>query len=444
MDQAMNIPTFASGRFPTSSDSYTCIVCTISQLTEREAILPSVIEEKFAQYYRNNINNIGSPCFIEQREFGFILLRGKIMLRHKRFEDFNALEGFLTSVAPSDAYYSAAYYEHPEAEMNEKHWLGADLVFDIDADHVPAPCRKIHDHWICRRCRLAGKGPSPEMCPECGGARFDSKTWACEKCIESAKSETIKLTSMLLEDFGFSEDAVKVYFSGHRGYHVHVDDKSIHNLDSMARKEIVDYVIGLGLKAKLQRAVNNRRILLAPDVEGGGWKRRIGFGIHKLMTESTLSEMDRLSLSKPALKRLRETKEILQTSGESKWINVRESEKSWEEIIDFVVSQQSSGIDTVVTTDIHRLIRLNGSLHGKTGLMKVEVPLAGLIESDPLKDAVAFKTGTLVVDIVEAPRFRLGDAFYGPYKNDSYVELPAAVALFLLCKNAAKVVKDSV
>ncbi len=328
--------------------------------------------------------------------------------------------------------------------MAEKGWLGADLVFDIDSDHIPTACQKVHDRWLCRNCGVAGRGPSPEMCPECGGARFDSKTWACDKCIESAKRETLKLTSMLLEDFGFSQDSVRVYFSGHRGYHVHVDDKGVHKLDSMARKEIVDYIIGLGLKARLHRIVDNHRIPLASDVEGGGWKRRIGFGIHKLVTASTPSELDSLGLSKPALKKLRETKEILQTSGESKWINVTDSGKSWEEIIDFVVSQQSSGIDTVVTTDIHRLIRLNGSLHGKTALMKVEVPLGGLDEFDPLKEAVAFKTGSLVVDVVEAPRFRLGDTSYGPYKDDSQVELPTAVALFLLCKNAAKVVKDSV
>jgi DNA primase small subunit len=402
------------------------------------------IREKFAEFYAEREMMSSLPRELKSREFGFLLFKERTMLRHKKFEDPGTLAEFIRTTVPSDIYHSTAYFEDSEQQMAEKGWLGADLVFDIDSDHIPTACRKIHDRWLCRNCGLAGRGLSPEICPECGGARFDSKTWACEKCIESAKSETLKLASMLLEDFGFSEDAVKVYFSGHRGYHVHVDDKRVHTLDSMARKEIVDYVIGLGLKAKLQRVVDNRRILLAPDVEGGGWKRRIGFGIHKLMTESTLSEMDRLSFSKPALKKLRETKEILQTSGESKWINVRESEKSWEEIIDFVVSQQSSGIDTVVTTDIHRLIRLNGSLHGKTGLMKVEVPLAGLIESDPLKDAVAFKTGTLVVDIVEAPRFRLGDAFYGPYKDDSHVELPTAVALFLLCKNAAKVVKDSV
>ena len=402
------------------------------------------IREKFSEFYAEKDLAACLPPELKSREFGFLLFRERTMLRHRKFEDLKALREFISTIVPSDVYYSSAYFEDPEQEMEEKGWLGADLVFDIDSDHIPTACRKIHDRWLCRNCSLLGRGPSPERCPKCGEARFDSKTWACEVCIESVKSETIKLVSMLLEDFGFSRNSVKVYFSGHRGYHVHVDDESVHKLDSMARKEIVDYVIGLGLKAKLHRVVDNRRIPLASDLEEGGWKKRIGFGIYKLITESTSSEMDRLSLSKSVLKNLRESKEAMQTLGETKWINVKERGKSWEKIIDFVVSQQSSRIDTVVTTDIHRLIRLSGSLHGKTALMKVEAPLIGLSEFDPLKEAVAFKKGAIVVDIVEAPRFRIGDTFYGPYKNSLHVELPSAAALFLLCKNAAKVVKYSV
>ena len=52
---------------------------------------------------------------------------------------------------------------------------------------------------------------------------------------------------MLENDFGFSLDELHVFFSGHRGYHVHVEEESVRSLDAMARKEIVDYVTGLGL-----------------------------------------------------------------------------------------------------------------------------------------------------------------------------------------------------
>ena len=53
---------------------------------------------------------------------------------------------------------------------------------------------------------------------------------------------------MLENDFGFSQDELHVFFSGHRGYHVHIENDAVRSLDAMARKEIVDYVTGLGIK----------------------------------------------------------------------------------------------------------------------------------------------------------------------------------------------------
>ena len=34
-------------------------------------------------------------------------------------------------------YYSSAYYRRPEEKvMLEKQWMGAELIFDLDADHL--------------------------------------------------------------------------------------------------------------------------------------------------------------------------------------------------------------------------------------------------------------------------------------------------------------------
>ena len=52
--------------------------------------------------------------------------------------------------------------------------------------------------------------------------------------------------------------------------------------------------------------------------------------------------------------------------------------RTWLKLAEYVRDQQSAKIDTVVTTDIHRLIRMNGTLHGKTGLKKVEFPAKDL------------------------------------------------------------------
>jgi len=362
------------------------------------------------------------------------------MLRHKSFENSEALKKFLATTTPSDVYYSAAYYERPNASMDEKGWLGTDLVFDIDADHIPTPCGKIHDSWVCSKCSFVGRGPSPEKCPACGEAKFDAKSWICDDCLTSAKQETFKLVDMLSQDFGFADDEVKVYFSGNRGYHVHIENEDIRLLDSMARKEIVDYIIGLGLKTELHGLIEKDRIVVTPGMVG--WRGRIANGLAAFLEAASNGDIDAIGLSKRRVDFLIKNKETLQQSLKNKgWIDVKGvGPKNWKAIIQWVVDQQSAKIDTVVTTDVHRLIRLGRSIHGKTGFMKVEVPLKGLEKFDPLRDAVAFKEGQVIVNIIETPEFRIGDMTYGPFKN-TRKELPTAAALFLLCKGAAQVVE---
>jgi len=116
--------------------------------------------------------------------------------------------------------------------------------------------------------------------------------------------------------------------------------------------------------------------------------------------------------------------------------------ESWKKIVQKAIENQLVRIDTVVTTDIHRLIRLTNTLHGKTGLKKVNVSASDIERFDPLKDAIAFKEGRVSLVVFEAPEFRLGDERYGPYKSKDEVELPTAAALFLLCKGASQVKEE--
>jgi DNA primase small subunit len=117
------------------------------------------------------------------------------------------------------------------------------------------------------------------------------------------------------------------------------------------------------------------------------------------------------------------------------------SQEAWKMLASRAAKKQASLIDTVVTTDIHRLIRLPQTLHGKTGLKSVQVPAEKLQSFDPLRDAVAFKEGTLQVFVNDAPLFRMEDEVFGPYSQE-LVEIPMAAAVYLLCKKAAKLIDD--
>jgi DNA primase small subunit len=244
---------------------------------------------------------------------------------------------------------------------------------------------------------------------------------------------------MLMKDFGFSDKEIRVFYSGHRGYHVHVEDEAVKSLDSIARKEIVDYVCGLGLDAVSYG--QNQKGVMTLNVNDAGWQGRIARGMDDFVLNGHFEVCEGLGLKRyvfDALKKNRDS--ILKDLHESKpMTRVGVGPETWKKIIEHLAKLQSAHVDTVVTTDVHRLIRLVGTLHGKTGLKKAEFPISEIDDYDPFKSAVVFKEGTASVIVSNAPQFMLDDQMFGPFK-DQKVELPTAAAVLLVCKNRAEVV----
>jgi len=96
-------------------------------------------------------------------------------------------------------------------------------------------------------------------------------------------------------------------------------------------------------------------------------------------------------------------------------------------------------IDTVVTTDIHRLIRMPGTLNGKTGLKATMLSLDELENFDPFNEPVVFE-GNQRVYVKTAPEIRVRDMRFGPFTNEE-VEIPLAAAILLAAKGVAWPVK---
>ena len=404
------------------------------------------VQNIFREYYNKDFSLNECLPMIEKREFGFASFEGW-MLRHKSFKNKEELASFLHNSVPSDAYFSCAYYEDPEAEMERKGWLGADLIFDIDADHIPTPCDKFHDEWVCGDCGFAGKGVTPEKCPICSGEKFNVSTWPCEVCLNSAKAEAVKLLDMLIEDFGFSKSEVHVFFSGHRGYHVHVEGEAVKTLDAVARKEIVDYISGLGFDAVFhgvsRKSWIRTHVLSSPSLNNLGWSRRIAKGIYDFILNAEKEDLIGIGLKRNVVETILKNKDtMLKSWKDSRTLSAVKGVgfETWRRIMEFCAQRQSAKIDTVVTTDIHRLIRLADTLHGKTGLKKVEFPVSAIDDFDPFKNAVAFKKGVVTVFVSGVPEFRLGDDVFGPYKERK-VELPTAASVLLICKGRAEVVE---
>ena len=391
-----------------------------------------LVQQCFREYY----NELRSPEFMpeepQRREYGFLLFKEKFMVRHRTFKAPEMVLQAIRELTPRHVYYSTAYYSNPTAAMDEKGWSGADLVFDIDADHLDTPCKKTHDKWKCKNCGKNGTGTAPKLCPECKNERMDEETWLCDQCLRQAKEETHNLLESLFSDIGsgigLEPGDVRVFFSGHRGYHIHIVSKELSGIEEEGRREIVDYVLGTGFMPEVHlnvRQVSSRtnanivgsaKIIEGPSAEEPGWRKKIVMGVYE---------------DKDALKE--EEKEGFLEKPKWSLLGVDKSKSA----VAAAVNKWSAEIDTVVTTDVHRLIRLPGTLNGHTGLVASRVPIEKLDEFDPFIDAISFNhKKTMKVYVNDAPAFKLGGNNLGPF-HDETVELPKAAAILLLCKHRA-------
>ena len=405
-----------------------------------EQLTRSMIKSRFSEYYSKNENSVIPPRSMEQREFGFLIFAEGVMIRHRSFRNTSDLRGFIENTVPSDVYYSAAYYSDPEAPMDRKGWTGSDLIFDIDADHIETECKQTHDKWLCTECKTSGKGTAPLNCPSCGGQRFKEDTWMCRDCLEKAKQEILRLIDLLNKDFGIDPEKMEVNFSGHRGYHLHIESEEVKDLGSEERKEIVDYITGTGLEADLLGLFDvsgKLRVTGGPRPSDPSWRGRMARRIDQILLQTNEEELKSMGLKSNMIESLMRLRDEADPKKDTRSWGIIEGagRQTWQLIIRKAASLESVAIDTVVTTDIHRLIRLPETLNGKTGLRAMRIETEELTGFSPLKQAVAFE-GEMTVHIQEAPRFMIGGKEYGPFK-DVEETLPAAAAVLLLCKGKA-------
>ncbi|MGC8651910.1 MAG: DNA primase small subunit domain-containing protein [Candidatus Micrarchaeia archaeon] len=358
-----------------------------------------------------------APDHVEQREFGFGDFENKIAYRHYAFKSEEQLSAYLAKEAPPFVSYSQAYYEKPDARpMENKKLLGAEMVFDLDADDLNLKCKLEH-----------------------------GSSWVCENCLESVKAETVKLIEdFLLPDFGFSEHELKVNFSGNRGYHVHVSSDRIFSLSHEARKEMSDYITANGISAAaLFPTLGLRGVgLRGPKPTDYGWGGRFARGVISAINSGTSALIDLGIDSKTANMLTRKRASIITgiTAGNWDMINIPKKAEFWSNVLKSLSVKQSDSIDKNVTIDMHHIIRLPETIHGDTGLIAKKLgSLSELDRFDPMNDAIAFKEGRAKIHAAKVPKFHMNNGQFGPY-NDQDVELPIYAALYLVLKRVATLV----
>lgn len=394
----------------------------------------------FARHYKEA--PLIMPERFTKREFGFMFFDRDFVMRHLSFPSRAALKKYLVEQVPAHAYHSCAYYEKPDAPtMAGKKWLGADLIFDLDADHVEG-----------------------------------TKDLPYEKMLEKVKDEVKRLIDeFLLGDLGFDEKDLKIVFSGGRGYHIHISNPRVLKLSSHERREIVDYVTGTGLEIdwifpettfetgrfKDRVDVSVKRTM--PSKEDGGWRARMRLGIDDVLAsldgmekEEGLSRLksivksSNIEIGKGTLEGVYE--DLFSGKKGHRGVDRMKSENTFEvfsqkrhadafiSIVDVTVKGKMKGeTDEPVTSDIKRLIRLPSSLHGKTGFEVVHMTREGLDLFDPFEDAVpsAFGSSAVRIKVLKPFAVRLKGEDFSAKEGEA--EVPEFAAVYLACRKFAAV-----
>lgn len=331
-------------------------------------LLREVSREERELYYKGEWKAEMIPEFIlkelEKREFGFDHTGEGPSDRKNVFADVRDLEDYIKATSPYAVYTSVALYREP-AEMEG--WLGAELVFDIDAKDLPL-----------RRCM--DRHPSGQVCPI---------------CLEDAKELAKDTLVVLKEDFGFEN--VHVVYSG-RGYHIRVLDEWALRLDSKARERILAY-ISAAEELDYRRDIKSNLIMLSSGyyrvfrLRFGYFIKRItqnhltNFGLNAKQVQDVLNSVEKIyrefvinakspvvafpsSLKRPPRKDERRSGLMILLNASSTF--------------------SKAYFDGRVTVDIKRILRLPSSLHSKVGLVATYIggDEKKLERFDPFRDAV--------------------------------------------------------
>lgn len=324
------------------------------------------LQGRFEDYYRT-VDLYYPPATFE-REMAYIPWNTGSetrMARHRSNHDIGGLDTFLEDTAPQHMYYSAARYNDPgRTSMSSKGWQSADLVFDLDADHFPGV-----DEGELSRQEILGR----------------------------AKEQLEQLIHFMEVDFGFED--MEIVFSGNRGYHLHIRDESITELDSGGRDQIADYVAGKGLDipnlitGRYQNGSHSKHVR-----NNGGWGRHLydeflewGKEIASMAREDAIDQLtsyNQIGESRAAkiYETFTENPDAFQTGNiEVGGVGMR---VLFKEFAEEIKPELAVNVDAPVTTDTHRLIRLPQTIHGGSGLITKQIEKDNLSEFSPLDDAV--------------------------------------------------------
>jgi len=368
------------------------------------------LKDIFRKYYFEN-KYFPYLYSIEKREFGYRKF-DSLVVRHLSFKNIGELEAELVRNVPLDVYYSNAYYGFPSNPISEKQWEGADLIFDIDIKDLNIPCFHEHTYYICNLCGFVNS--EQKLCNNCNKGKTYDISIPCKRCFTAIKKEAAKLLEFLRYDLGIEEKFIEIFFSGNAGFHFHVNDPSMRNLDSNSRSNVTDYIIGNGFMCEsigVRKYRNGFMIKLPKSGIMNGWRKKIASSLG-------INQKSELKL-----------KHLVEASG---------GYDGFRNEINRITKKFGVHIDSQVTNDIHRVFRLPGSINGKSGLTKTKCD--DLESFNPNNDACMLGDSEVYINLKTKLKINLKN---NNFKLDNVLEkVPSYVAVYLVCKGLATISKN--
>ena len=280
--------------------------------------------------------------------------------RARYFESVEELTKHIQANPRIEAVYaSMAYYLDPQVYSPSKRGhLGYDLVFDVDMEHT-------HENRV---------------------------EWMHEVCYR-----TSALVHILVEELGLNKDDMVLDFSGGKGFHITIEDEAYINLSKEARTDLCNYIKGEKVVRK------------AITIGKGGWNNRYRNYINriaKLMTDDKkVNEARLLSLGLPKVT-AKKISGLMNNAANRNKVSQGHlglfDEKIKKSLVDNFYNEQKeifSCVDKKVTPDKHRILRVPGSIHPKTGLVAARLEPSDIDDPDVIFQKIKIAGGLDEVEI---------------------------------------------
>ncbi len=331
------------------------------QVQQKKDIRKS-IQEKLRDYYENRFQIEDVLTYItedtfHQREFGFELLNGKFT-RNLSFREPENLHDFLIEKTPLGVYVGAIFDPPPswDTPIHTLTWKGREFIIDIDLD--------VYDS--VRTCSCKG---TKNMCLSC---------WKLIPTAIKFIDETLKA------DFGFKKRAW--FFSGRRGVHCWVLDEDLLSLTDEQRASIIEYL------SIIRGETEDARIQDRGDLPEPLKERIYHLIVASYLKEATKEELLAVEFTNDLVK------DFLANRNHDKTPDVllnilthgKKISSKILKIYENILRIRFPRLDTKVSIDVNRLLRMPFSIHGKTGRVVRPIPIEQVDVFDPFEEPSIF------------------------------------------------------